>query len=531
MRFRPTLLVVLLGCSSESPRSEPLLGAGAVDAGDRSDVGTPADGGVASDAEPEEIDTRPRFYVGPSGNDANPGTEAAPWRTFAKAWATIRPGQVIVLLDGTYNQDLSPPPGTSGAAGALITVRAEHDGAAIVDGEGARSTLVVRGCAFLTFEGLRLGNGMYGSLSVGSSTGKAGGSPSHDNAFRRLGVFGWKALTGNNVTVGIGGGSHHNVIEDSWIYGRGRYSLMIYGGNGGGDVLDAPENVVRRVVVRHDPYPPAAGDPQAGLAIYSANKNVVENVIVLDGIEQSDSDNSALYLTGHAPDTVNENKILGSIALGNTGGGLVMDADLSRSNRFENNVIWGSTGGGLTLTKDAQSNVYDKMTVDNARAGDPNLFYQAGAGTVLHDSLLMNAGYAVKNTGTVVATYDYFFGNRNGDCEGCTLNATNDTTHRNPGMKYLLRQEPGSPTKGTGEGGGDRGATILQRYKGGALTATPLWPWPNEARIRSEMCNAQSLTDYGRTGTQASAFCASGKGLSRYVWELAGNPCPAGLCP
>jgi hypothetical protein len=42
------------------------------------------------------------FYVSPSGSDANPGSEAAPWRTVQKAFDTLQPGQTALVRGGTY---------------------------------------------------------------------------------------------------------------------------------------------------------------------------------------------------------------------------------------------------------------------------------------------------------------------------------------------------------------------------------------------------------------------------------------------
>lgn len=61
------------------------------------------------------------------------------------------------------------------------------------------------------------------------------------------------------------------------------------------------------------------------------------------------------------------------------------------------------------------------------------------------------------------------------------------------------------------------------------LSATNLWAWPNQDRIKKEMC-----TDAGIT----RGFCASGNGLyggpvtlTSYIWESLGNACPASVCP
>ncbi len=42
------------------------------------------------------------FYVSLFGNDANPGTSTHPWRTIAKAVATLRPGDAAYIRGGTY---------------------------------------------------------------------------------------------------------------------------------------------------------------------------------------------------------------------------------------------------------------------------------------------------------------------------------------------------------------------------------------------------------------------------------------------
>jgi hypothetical protein len=86
-------------------------------------------------------------------------------------------------------------------------------------------------------------------------------------------------------------------------------------------------------------------------------------------------------------------------------------------------------------------------------------------------------------------------------------------------VRHIVRVEPGSPYRGAGSRG-DIGANVVNRYQDGVQTSTPLWPWPHEARLRAEMCAIPS-----------GAFCASGKPLTRYVWEYLGHPMPAGLAP
>jgi alpha-N-arabinofuranosidase len=49
------------------------------------------------------------FHVAPSGDDANPGTQAAPLRTIQRGADLAEPGDVITVHAGVYRQRISPP--------------------------------------------------------------------------------------------------------------------------------------------------------------------------------------------------------------------------------------------------------------------------------------------------------------------------------------------------------------------------------------------------------------------------------------
>ena len=51
------------------------------------------------------------FHVAPSGNDANPGTRAAPLRTIQRAADLAQPGDVITVHEGVYRERIKPPRG------------------------------------------------------------------------------------------------------------------------------------------------------------------------------------------------------------------------------------------------------------------------------------------------------------------------------------------------------------------------------------------------------------------------------------
>ena len=70
------------------------------------------------------------YYVSTTGNDANPGTASAPFKTFARANAVLIPGSTLYVYAGVYNQSLKIT--KSGASGAWINVY-PLGGAVVID--------------------------------------------------------------------------------------------------------------------------------------------------------------------------------------------------------------------------------------------------------------------------------------------------------------------------------------------------------------------------------------------------------------
>ena len=73
------------------------------------------------------------FFVAPDGNDGNPGSSAAPWRTLQHAVDTAAPGDTIAVRAGTYAGARIE---RSGTAQAWLTLRAVTGQAVIIDRPG-----------------------------------------------------------------------------------------------------------------------------------------------------------------------------------------------------------------------------------------------------------------------------------------------------------------------------------------------------------------------------------------------------------
>jgi hypothetical protein len=62
------------------------------------------------------------YYVSTSGSDTNAGTQAAPWRTLAKANATLVAGDACMIAAGTYSDPIQPAnSGANYRPGGMIT--------------------------------------------------------------------------------------------------------------------------------------------------------------------------------------------------------------------------------------------------------------------------------------------------------------------------------------------------------------------------------------------------------------------------
>lgn len=78
--------------------------------------------------------TPTNYYVSPTGNDSNPGTESLPWKTLAKAASMATANTTVFIRQGTYNERLVPV--NSGTADGPITFTSYPGESVSIDGSG-----------------------------------------------------------------------------------------------------------------------------------------------------------------------------------------------------------------------------------------------------------------------------------------------------------------------------------------------------------------------------------------------------------
>ncbi len=478
------------------------------------------------------------LLMSPTGADSG-DCKTTPCLTFAYVFSKLAAGGELILMDGTYASAINwqGPAGSaqipSGTAASPTYVHAANPGKAVVPGIfiGRRT----RKDSYIKVQGIR----SEGDVSL------------YNTSFvtiKEVGIHGAMDVGTNDHDQG----NTDNLIEDVWVWADQRRIIAIN--------YRAHRTVWRRMVVRGDGCGTAActgdGNPNVGFTVYDSHDVSVQNVIVLDRVLNStDSPYSDFAIASHTGGllyTFGRNEWLGTISLNAPDTGYYMEPDYNTTEtptiKMLNVVAWNSAYGGYNLDRESQDSILENMTLNSKGQGEsafrisPDLQPGASGKTVSSAKNLLLSGsgrWAVNSS--VQASYVSL----TGTWSDAPINLTapqqtpiNLISSPASALKYITRIEAGSPLKGSGAGGADIGANVLFRYGSdgsrfgdpgyNALGTASIWPWPNEARIKAEMCAATTR-----------GFCSTGKRLdgvnpvtlSSYVWEAIGNPAPAAFAP
>lgn len=409
------------------------------------------------------------YYLSPTGKDSNSGTSlATPWATFAHAWKELHPGDILYLLDGIYRQSIEPNV-RNGQPGAPITVKALNDGQAMIDGEGIRETVTLGGGDnptvghYFIVEGIVAANS---SKNVYEITG------SH-NVLRR--VSGYNANTDENVSViAINYPSaQYNLVEDCVAAGTGRKMIILW---------HSSKNIVRRCFANWQGWDGRNACQEwpwgENIDVYGSNDNIIENSIGYGSVPYF----SITVRTNDAEHGASGNKMLGDIAV---------YAGMNRDGRAIN---WPSSRLGPTSCTAMRD-----WTSSGQRSGFKSYSHDGRFdGNMWQDILAWgNAGHGFSATGNVLPVKASI--NRATIINNGLDNGYRGNTKDGPiGTDVVFTPEllamsiTDSAIEGTSYNG--EGARLEHRYVNGVLMdgsdgqpAQPLWPWPMESRIRTEL--------------------------------------------
>lgn len=222
------------------------------------------------------------YYVSPSGDDSNPGTEALPFRTIQKGANIVVAGDIVNVMSGTYNERIDVEL-VSGTEDNYIWFRSyDMQNKAIVDGQ----KLVAAGFAL------------------------------DQASYIRISGFVLKNTTLMNINLAIA--SNYDIIEDCVLSeggeGWGNGGILIMSRGGSGDRPSVGALIQRNEITRYAD----SRDQEMGIfffnnAIYEGGHVIRDNVIkgnFKDGI--GGSPNGGLKGTVHANTFIYRNYIEGA---------------------------------------------------------------------------------------------------------------------------------------------------------------------------------------------------------------------------
>jgi hypothetical protein len=406
------------------------------------------------------MSTGREYYLSPSGNDNSDGlAPGEAWATFEKAWTVLQPGDTLTLLDGVYYQSLAPT--KFGVPGMPITIRAQNDGKAIIDGQGVRIPVHLKGwqTGYVIIEGI---------VAKNSSAGVFYLEGSNNNILRR--VSGYDANTDTNSHV-ITVWGDNNLVEDCVAAGTGRKMIVVYLGE---------NNVIRRCLADweqwdgrewHDCWPWGEG-----IEIYNGSNNIIEN-----SIAYGNTPNGAVSLLSQNREASNNNMILGTMAIlgGMKHDGTPMVWGDTRPQPTEYTCVakvyeWPQHFSGFAVTSNTgihhNNLLQDILAWGNGRYGlsfydlsGDNANNRVNRATVFNNGLIeANYAWGPLGTGALNSELALFSSIENSSIENIWTGSTF--------------------TSMNGEG-----ARLTTRYVDGVLTDQPLWPWPMEERVQKEL--------------------------------------------
>jgi len=413
---------------------------------------------------------------------------ASPGDNLMQRVSSLRPGDTLILKDGTYYMTNTTPglqvQGVFGTAAAPITIKAANDGKAIIDGQnrtkGNYEPIFINNASYIEIQGVVARNS-HGNVVYVYGGGVLGGAD-HITLQR---ITAYNAGDGNYHVFNISFGASNVLVEDCAAWGRGRYDFIAYQAN----------NVTfRRTFAYWESYTSFSA-PRAPYAVYGSSNVTLENVIGTNAIPTQSDDNyyTSTWITSSTSNWISNNtRVLGSLFYNNWNGFWVND-DVGVNTLFKDDYFetpqrssmytTKPQGEGLRWNYNPNGGSISNSTFVNNVIGYNRL---GSASPSLTNSVFVNNRTAL--AGDTRHSYLDFYGNGN---NGASLNSSDkqvnpgyDTATYGKGAYLFVPQN--SPLKGAGENGADMGANILYEYMNGILTNQPLWPWPMEDRIMAE---------------------------------------------
>jgi hypothetical protein len=282
------------------------------------------------------------LYVSPTGSDANPGTQAAPLKTIAKADSKATAGYTIHVAPGTYNVS-APSLGSvgisttrSGTATARIKFVSDVKGAAKIVVSGTGITWDSKG-SYVDIDGFDIsGSGRHGILAEGSNLTIT------NNYIHDLTISGGCNGSGGGA-IDTAGGAGGVLINANVIHNIG-YAMIGKCATVQGIYIANPNNTVTNNIV--------SGVAAIGIQQWhgATASTIVNNTVFhnKEGILIGQGDAGAL------PGGSANNYVANNVVYDNTTYGIIEAGKVGTNNRYVNNIVY-SSGTNVKMMNGAVS--------------------------------------------------------------------------------------------------------------------------------------------------------------------------------
>ncbi len=454
--------------------------------------------------------TGPAFYISPTGSDSNIGTSDRPWKTFAFAIPKLRPGDTLILKNGTYTKTTTGLPyincasnARNGSAVSPITVKAENERQALLKSDGSLAALFISYCSYWNIDGLRAKSADLNAANGGKQNSVVEIRDSNHITVRR-GLFTHPNRYFNTHTLAFAN-VNNSLIEETEVYYFHRFGIIDSQGS---------DNLVRRSYAHSRSYGDLAdgynsidsstGDSCIGAyATPSVNKTrhmIIENSIGEDCL-------NGVSAGGANPNDGIFAKNLGNISLYGLSNGAFENGNASNV-LFENVVL--IQGNNYGLFERGSYNVIANNSTFYGNAADGVQADVGSNATVAYNSIYLTnllsssnsgRGFGISEQDGWLIDYSNAYRNSGGNYSPSETINDNLGKIRNSlsvapslmglGTNQCIVYVPGghdgrggtnpqiggksSNMAGAGKNGNDIGANIVYRYHDGKLTDEKLW--------------------------------------------------------
>src|SRR5439155_8632810 len=104
------------------------------------------------------------YYVSPAGNDANAGSQSAPWRTIGHAVGSVSCGHKVIVENGTYVEQITV--NLSCSSGSPVTFQSQNKWGAVIAPSGSGQIISVNG-SYVVWKNFELVGNSSGSNNDG----------------------------------------------------------------------------------------------------------------------------------------------------------------------------------------------------------------------------------------------------------------------------------------------------------------------------------------------------------------------------